>query len=121
MFEQTLLNLLTNARQAMDETPRELKRIRIDVEKDDGVLLVSVADSGPGIPSELLERVFDPFFSTKNEATGTGIGLYLCRTMVEAMHGSIHAKTSLDGALIVMRFPVASGKCDTLNDKEVSS
>lgn len=107
LFEQTLVNLLTNARQAMINTPRDERIIQINLESDGSEISITVADNGPGIPSELLDRVFDPFFTTKGETSGTGIGLYLSKTVVEAMHGSIHAEACLDGARIIIKFPVA--------------
>ncbi|MCP9483366.1 ATP-binding protein [Shimia sp. CNT1-13L.2] len=105
LFEQTIVNLLTNSRHAMQCMPRQERCIRIQIVSHDTHIVVSVQDSGPGISPELIDRVFDPFFTTKEDANGTGIGLYLSKTVVEAMHGSIHADAVQKGARIVMQFP----------------
>jgi signal transduction histidine kinase/ActR/RegA family two-component response regulator len=76
--QQLLLNLLINAEQALTTVPgRRFITIRTMVAGDDGVEL-QVADTGPGIPVEIQEKVFDPFFTTKPEGTGTGLGLSIC-------------------------------------------
>lgn len=90
MVEQVLLNLARNAMQAMDEArvpkPTLLLQVRATPAGDGGRrwLEFSVADVGPGIPDEVKEQLFTPFFTTKSE--GMGLGLSLCRTVVE-QHG----------------------------------
>jgi len=90
MVEQVLLNLARNAMQAMDEArvarPSLLLQVRIASASEIGKrwLEFSVADVGPGIPDEVKEQLFTPFFTTKAE--GMGLGLSLCRTVVE-QHG----------------------------------
>lgn len=92
-IEQVLLNLLLNAMDALkDETTRE---IRMAVKSNDqGQVEISVCDSGPGIPAELLPRIFESFFSTKND--GMGLGLALSRSIAEAHGGQLVAENSPD-------------------------
>lgn len=106
LFEQTMLNLITNSRQAMRNQSNldRLLCIRFVVEAD--LLIITVDDTGPGIPTHLKDRVFDAFFSTKVHENGTGIGLYLSRTVVEAMDGEIRALDCDVGTCIEIRFPV---------------
>jgi signal transduction histidine kinase len=74
---------------------------------DDGIVKVSVCDSGPGIPSDKLPRLFEPFFTTKTE--GMGMGLSIARTIVEAHHGQIWAENnSGGGAAFYFTLPVAT-------------
>ncbi len=105
LFEQTMVNLVTNARQAMrlqTDRPRVLS-LKFQLKAD--CVIITVEDTGPGIPIDLAERVFDAFFSTKSKESGTGIGLYICRTVIEAMNGKISVLESDVGACIEMRFP----------------
>lgn len=87
-----LMNLVVNAAHAVAEGPRKLIVVRLH-EDDDGYL-VTVEDSGPGITADIRARVFEPFFTTKRSGAGTGLGLTLVRTSIEAMGGSIHVSDS---------------------------
>lgn len=82
-MERALLNLLTNAAQAMKGTGR----VRIAVEATDNTCRISIADTGPGIPPDVREKMFEPFFTTKHR--GTGLGLPITKRAVEQHGGSI--------------------------------
>jgi PAS domain S-box-containing protein len=84
-LQQVLLNAVVNARQAIDGTGRP-GQITIAAGRTDHHVLVTVDDTGPGVPPELLERVFEPFFTTKGEE-GTGLGLAISFGLVRAMGG----------------------------------
>ena len=97
-IQQVMLNLAMNGMDAMMQvaTPRE---IIIRSEKhDDGRILVAVEDRGPGVAAEIAPRIFEPFFSTKPE--GTGMGLAICRSIVEAHDGRLWAENSPRGGAI---------------------
>jgi two-component system, NtrC family, sensor kinase len=99
--QQLLLNLLSNAVDAMPGGGR----VRIETAAGDGAVILTVADSGPGIPPEIRDRVFEPFFTTKG-AAGTGLGLAVCRSIVEIHHGTIELDSrSGDGTTFVVRIP----------------
>ncbi len=95
-LEQVFLNLISNARDAMEtiERPKELT-IRSLFTEDLGSpsVLVSIKDSGVGIPEEDLDKVFEPFFTTKTVGRGTGLGLSLCFGIVEAHGGRLEIKS----------------------------
>jgi PAS domain S-box-containing protein len=101
-------NLLSNAAIALEERPPP-RRIVVSaaVERDaPGEVVLRVADNGPGIPEALRERVFDPFFTTRPGGVGTGVGLALCRTIVQDHGGRIEAEeTPGGGATIVVHLP----------------
>ena len=84
-LQQVLLNAVVNATQAIAATGQP-GRIEISARESDAHVVVSVEDSGPGVPPELLERVFEPFFTTKGDE-GTGLGLSISSGLVRAMGG----------------------------------
>src|SRR5215203_5724203 len=75
----------------------------------DGHALVSIRDTGPGIPSDRLDRLFEPFFTTKENGMGMGMGMGLCiaHAIIEAHGGKISAETRSSGAVFHVRLPLA--------------
>jgi signal transduction histidine kinase len=110
-IQQVLLNLLTNARQAMPRGGRII--IRIAPDPAAGTVDISVRDTGTGIPPEILPRIFDRYFSTKQgpDATGkggTGVGLATCREIVEAHLGKIRVESTVGrGTAFILKLPAA--------------
>jgi signal transduction histidine kinase len=81
------------------------------------VVVIEVSDSGPGIPEDARERIFDPFYTTKEPGQGTGLGLSICARLVEGMGGRITADNrSGGGASFVIRLP---GWQESSNDEIV--
>lgn len=107
-LQQVLVNLSTNAAEAMAMNSED-RQIVIAVTGTDAGVLVSVADTGPGIPPEQLDRLFEPFFTTK--PTGMGMGLQVCRNAVERMGGTLAARNRENGgAIFEFLIPVVSSK-----------
>jgi two-component system, NtrC family, sensor kinase len=103
---QVLLNLVLNARDALAQTSEP--RIRIEASAQDALVEIAVVDNGPGIPIENAEKVFQPFFTTKDVGEGTGLGLSVCRGLVEAVRGSIQVDPAhTSGTRIVISLPRA--------------
>ncbi len=103
-LHQVVINLATNAHQAMRETPAP-RRLTLATRFDavQGRVVLEVADTGPGIPSEIRPRIFEPFFTTKPPGQGTGLGLSLCQGIVEGHGGSIRVESRPGpGALFVV-------------------
>ncbi len=86
LIEQVILNLVTNAAEAMKDM-KQGKKIIISTSVQGGRVLVSVADSGPGVSPELVQKIFDPFFSTKRSSTG--IGLSICQRIIHDHGGTL--------------------------------
>jgi len=105
LIEQVLINLLKNgaesilqANRGVEERQIELKALPKRIDEAD-VIEFSVRDSGMGVPPELLERIYEAFYSTKAE--GMGIGLKLCRSIIESHHGRIQVENIYNGGDIV--------------------
>ncbi|MCM0081514.1 HAMP domain-containing histidine kinase [Geomonas sp. Red32] len=98
-FSQVILNILMNARDALLAAKAEKPAVTIRVRRGPGVTQVAIADNAGGIPPEILDRVFDPYFTTKGPAGGTGIGLFMAKSIIERnMGGSLTAANVGDGA-----------------------
>jgi signal transduction histidine kinase len=113
-IQQVLLNLIINARQAMPNGGRIL--IRIAPDPPAGTVDLTVRDTGAGIEPESLQRIFDPFFSTKSgpDASGkggTGLGLATCRDIIEAHHGRIRVESTVGkGTALTIKLPAAPAR-----------
>ena len=106
-LEQVLLNLLTNARDAIAKSEGEAK-ITLRVFSDDEGVQVSVEDTGGGIPEEILPRIFEPFYTTKEMSKGTGLGLSVGYGIIRDMNGTIAVENIDDGARFTITLPIAS-------------
>jgi C4-dicarboxylate-specific signal transduction histidine kinase len=105
-LEQVFINLLTNARDAVSKAPA--KQIVVQSTVDDHHVTMIVQDSGPGIPPGLEQRIFDPFFSTKDVGAGTGLGLSITYGILKDHHGSIAVESpDGEGARFVVELPLA--------------
>jgi signal transduction histidine kinase len=106
-LHQVLVNLLANAHHAM-RASRAPRRVTITTRHDAGAsVTLDVADSGPGIPAELHARIFEPFFTTKPVGQGTGLGLSLCRGIIEEHGGALTvASAPGQGARFTITLPV---------------
>jgi len=102
-------NLIGNARAALAtlDDAAHPRRIKVTLTQEGREAVLSIADTGPGVPEALRERVFDPFFTTKPDGEGTGVGLALCRTIAKAHGGSIAVQEAPGGgADFVVRLPI---------------
>jgi signal transduction histidine kinase len=106
-LQQVLVNLIKNAIDAMSSVAPEARRLRLKTGFDGhSTVLLSVQDSGPGIPAEDRERIFDPFFTTKSD--GTGLGLAICSTVVANHGGKLRlVKSDSDGSIFEIAIPVS--------------
>ncbi|MFM2279096.1 MAG: hypothetical protein RLZZ444_1327, partial [Pseudomonadota bacterium] len=111
LIHQVLVNLIVNARQALEEKQSNKRFIRISASHDGDTIVVRLRDNGPGIPAGIRSRVFDPFFTTKPQEHGTGIGLAVSRGLMEAHGGTLELAVPQpeEGAEFVIRLPVTQG------------
>jgi len=105
---QVILNILKNAEDNFMEKKIKNAKIMINTKQFNNQCLIFICDNGGGIPDKILGNIFDPYFSTKNERNGTGLGLYMSKTMVEEHHsGKLDAVNIEDGVCfkIVLDLP----------------
>ena len=102
-LEVVFENIFLNARQAMNDAGT----INIKLEENNGWVRLEIKDSGPGIPEEVLPKIFDPLFTTKQE--GTGLGLSSVKNIIEQHNGTVHVKTETGlGTTFVLSLPIKS-------------
>ena len=102
-LRQVLINLLTNAIHAEHESGT----IRVSVQQKDDEILLSVQDSGIGIPNENKGKIFDPFFTTKKQGEGTGLGLFVTRRIIERLNGQLEFDSEIGrGTTFYVRLPI---------------
>ncbi|MCG5258629.1 GAF domain-containing protein [Cupriavidus gilardii] len=107
-LQQVVLNLITNALDAMADTPVQARELTVTSWREHAEVVVSVRDRGEGVAADAADRIFDPFFTTK--ASGMGMGLAICRSIVEAHGGTLQARRAgQGGSEFVFRLPVVAG------------
>lgn len=105
-IQQIVLNLVHNSRDAILATSRR-GCIRLRTWSVDGTVRLAVEDDGPGVPDRVRERIFEPFYSTKENGKGTGLGLSVCRTIAGGHGGSLYVTDAGPGACFVLELPRA--------------
>ncbi|WP_419777293.1 PAS domain S-box protein [Malaciobacter marinus] len=113
---QVIMNLINNARDALEESSLEYKYIFIDIYKDkENNIILKICDNAGGIPVNVIGKIFEPYFTTKHKSLGTGIGLYMCEEiLVKHMNGEIAVKNkefeyegnSFKGAEFTLKIPI---------------
>jgi signal transduction histidine kinase len=107
---QVFLNLLVNAAQAIDEGHVGDHRIEVHAQNVGDEVVIEVRDTGRGIPPEHFPQLFEPFFSTKKPGEGSGLGLSICRNIIQSYGGSIAAESELGrGTCVRVRLPAWRG------------
>lgn len=102
-YAQSLMNILCNAKDALKNRNVHDPQIEITIARNETGSVVSIRDNGGGIPEEVMPYIFEPYFSTKSSVTGTGLGLYLARTLIERnMGGRLTARNLEDGAELII-------------------
>jgi PAS domain S-box-containing protein len=101
---QVLINVINNAKEAMMEHSKEEKRLSISTEEISDAVIIRICDNGGGIDDKIIHRIFEPYFSTKDKQTGTGLGLFMSKTIMEKhLNGRIEAiKNGADGTCFVL-------------------
>ncbi|MEO5364374.1 MAG: PAS domain-containing protein, partial [Magnetococcus sp. DMHC-8] len=110
-FAQVVLILLGNARDAiLTHRLHGDGRIQVEAQREPSEVVLRVRDNGGGIPDKIADQIFEPYFTTKTEGFGTGIGLYIAKTIIEQqMKGHLSARNTVEGAEFEVRIPAMTG------------
>ncbi|MDD2291418.1 MAG: transporter substrate-binding domain-containing protein [Aliarcobacter sp.] len=106
-IQQVILIILKNAEDILMEKNIENKLIKINTFKENNFAIIQIEDNGGGIAMEIINKIFDPYFSTKKSKEGTGIGLYMSKIIIdEHCLGNLSAKNSTKGAIFEIKLPI---------------
>jgi len=97
-FQQVILNIVNNARDALVDNKIDKAKIMVETSVKDSSGFILIQDNAGGIPREIIDRVFEPYFTTKEQGKGTGIGLYMSKMIVVNMKGNISVSNTKEGA-----------------------
>ena len=105
-FKHIIINLILNAKDQFIQNDTKNRLIHFELESNKKYATVTVSDNGGGIPKEYLDKIFEANFTTKTQAHGTGIGLYMTKNILEKIGAKIKAKNSEAGAQFIIRIPI---------------
>jgi len=107
-FKQVIANLIYNSIDAVKNISGE-RFININLFETDNLVTITITDNGGGVPENIADKIFNPYFSTKKDSKGTGIGLYMSKTIIEEhMKGKIYFENTDSGANFIIELPTAS-------------
>ncbi len=103
-YSQVILNVLSNAKDILIERVIKNPEINIEIKTGDNFAIVKIQDNAGGIKEDIIEKVFDPYFTTRHKTQGTGIGLYMAKNIIERnMSGFINVRNQNDGAIFTIK------------------
>ncbi len=104
-FSQAILNILSNAKDVLVERKIENPQVIINLTMQDKKIILTISDNAGGINEEIIDSIFEPYYTTKGELTGTGLGLYISKTIIEKnMGGKLFAQNTTSGAEFIIEF-----------------
>lgn len=106
-IEQVIINLIVNAMRSLDKDHEIEKKIQIITKKENNFALIIVKDNGEGLPDNIGEKLYDPFFSTKEPGEGMGFGLAIVKNIIDKLNGTIKAENNEDrGVSFILKIPL---------------
>ncbi|HBG06423.1 MAG: hypothetical protein A2075_00430 [Geobacteraceae bacterium GWC2_58_44] len=109
-FSQVLLNILINAKDAFQSRGVAEPLVTIGLHREEGKAVLTITDNAGGIPHRIIDKIFEPYFTTKGPEQGTGVGLFMCKTIIEKnMNGALSVRNVADGAQFRIEMPEWTG------------
>jgi len=106
---QAFINLINNAKDELISKDIEDKKISVELKKSNNTIQITICDNAGGISQDLMDKIFEPYFSTKNQKQGIGLGLYISRLVIqEHMDGDLYVENCEDGAKFIIEFKDSS-------------
>ena len=106
-FIQVIINILNNAQDAIQSNNTKSGEVHVSIMKLKDVARIVISDNGGGMATEIIEKIFDPYFTTKHQTQGTGLGLYMSKQIIEtSMTGRLMAENITNGARFIIELPI---------------
>ncbi len=106
-LSQVLINIINNSKDVLKDKEINNKWIKITCRRENNIAIISVEDNGGGISNDILPKIFDPYFTTKHQSQGTGIGLYMSKNIIEKnLKGKLYAENTENGAKFYIELPL---------------
>jgi C4-dicarboxylate-specific signal transduction histidine kinase len=106
---QVIINIINNAKDALKENNVANPLIEIDLVIKNDIVIITIQDNGGGVPEKVLPKIFDPYFTTKHQSQGTGLGLHMSHKIItESMKGELYVKNMNDGAKFFIELPLSN-------------
>ena len=106
-FSQVILNMLSNSKDALIFNEIKDSKVIIKSYINNENIFINIEDNALGIPMDIIDKIFDPYFTTKEEGKGTGIGLYMSKIIIESnMNGKITAENRDNGSMFTIKIPI---------------
>jgi signal transduction histidine kinase len=106
-ISQVITNLISNARDAIEDSGKDKKIIKVESELIGNHIICKIHDTGSGIPLEIQDKIFEPFFSTKTKGQGLGLGMGITHSIIKEHHGDISFVTNSEGTTFTIQFPIS--------------
>jgi|GEM_PF-3510127 len=105
-LKQVIVNIINNAKEALICKDIKNKKIEVSIKDNNNNIYIDICDNAGGVPSDIMDKIFNPYFSTKYEKSGTGLGLYMSKTIIEKhLNGIIEVENSKYGACFKIKLP----------------
>ncbi len=106
-LSQVLINIINNAKDILVAKHITTPTIKLHLTQKENYVIISIEDNAGGIPLEILPKIFEPYFTTKHQSQGTGLGLHMSRKIiVESLHGKLYVKNTKEGAKFFIELPL---------------
>jgi len=106
-LSQVIINILNNGKDILKEKKIDEPWIQLDLINEDNNYIISIEDNGGGIPKEVMPKIFDPYFTTKHQSQGTGLGLHMSyRIITESFKGKLYVHNTTNGAKFFIKLPI---------------
>ena len=106
-LSQVIINIVNNAKDILVEKNIENKRITIDVKKDKLNCYITIEDNAGGVPLDIIDKIFDPYFTTKHQSKGTGLGLFMSKEIMDkSINGELCVNNNEKGAIFTIKIPL---------------
>ncbi|MDR0666514.1 MAG: PAS domain S-box protein [Campylobacteraceae bacterium] len=106
-LSQAILNIISNAKDALLDKPVGERELSISSKRENDFVSIIIADNAGGIDNEVIDKIFEPYFTTKHASSGTGLGLYIVKMIIEnSMNGTVCVKNNGTGADFIIKIPI---------------